>query len=36
MIGSKKKKVGQTYDALLEEGYQQVELDKVHAPIDFQ
>ena len=32
MIGSKKK-VRQTYDALLEEGYQQVELDKVHAPI---
>ena len=32
MIGSKKK-VKQTYDALLEEGYQQVELDKVHAPI---
>ena len=28
-----KKKVRQTYDALLEEGYQQVELDKVHAPI---
>ena len=32
MIGSKKK-VKQTYDALLEEGYQQAELDKVHAPI---
>lgn len=32
MIGSKKK-VKQTYDALLEEGYQQAALDKVHAPI---